>query len=123
MELKDLLAIAWKRRPAVIAVFCLTMLFAALFAFSQPKRYESTAVLALTPDVKQGQGLFAADNLSALLGTYAETAKSTITLRRAERAIGHDLNATIDASTEAGTGILRISARSTSPEDAATAAS
>ena len=90
MELKDLLAVAWKRRVAVLAVFGLTMLFAALFAFSQPKRYESTATLAMTPDVKQGQGLFAADNLSALLGTYAETAKSTITLRRAERTLGRD---------------------------------
>src|SRR3954470_19745981 len=123
MELKDLLAVAWKRRFAVLAVFLLTMAFAALFAFSQPKKYESTATLAMTPDVKEGQGLFAADNLSALLGTYAETAKSTITLRRAERTLGRDLNADIDASTEAGTGILRISARSTDPEDAATAAS
>src|SRR3954453_14738582 len=123
MELKALRAVAWKRRIAVLAVFGLTMAFAALFAFSQPKKYESTATLALTPDVKEGQGLFAADNLSALLGTYAETAKSTITLRRAERALGHGLSAEIDASTEAGTGILRISARSTSPEDAATAAS
>ena len=110
MELKDLLAVAWKRRAAVLAVFALTMAFAALFAFSQPKRYESTAMLAMTPDIKEGQGLFAADNLSALLGTYAETAKSTITLRRAERTLGRPLNAEIDASTEAGTGILRISA-------------
>lgn len=123
MELKDLLAVAWKRRVAVLAVFGLTMLFAALFAFSQPKKYESTATLAMTPDVKEGQGLFAADNLSALLGTYAETAKSTITLRRAERTLGHKLNADIDASTEAGTGILRISARSTDAQDAAVAAS
>jgi polysaccharide biosynthesis transport protein len=123
MELKDLLAVAWKRRVAVLALFGLTMVFAALFAFSQPKRYESTAVLALTPDIKQGQGLFAADNLSALLGTYAETAKSTITLRRAQRTLGRPLNADIDASTEAGTGILRITATSTSASDAATAAS
>jgi polysaccharide biosynthesis transport protein len=123
MDLKDLLAVAWKRRVAVLAVFGLTMMFAALFAFSQAKRYESTATLALTPDIKQGQGLFAADNLSALLGTYAETAKSTITLRRAERALGRPLHADIDATTEAGTGILRISARSTDPQNAADAAS
>src|SRR3954470_16651674 len=123
MELKDLVAVAWKRRFAVLTVFVLTVAFAALFAFSLPKKYESTATLALTPDIEKASGLLAADNLSALLGTYAETAKSTITLKRAERALGRPLHADIDATTEAGTGILRISARSTDPQNAADAAS
>ena len=122
MELRDLFAVAWKRRLAVLAVLVLTLGFAALFAYSQPKRYESVAVLALTPDPSEGAGLLAADNLAALLGTYAETAKSTITLRRAERSLGRPLDADIDTSTEAGTGILRISAVGTDPEQAAVAA-
>ena len=122
MELKDLVAVAWKRRIAVLTVFVLTVAFAALFAFSLPKKYESTATLALTPDIEKASGLLAADNLSALLGTYAETAKSTITLKRAERSLGHPLGAEISTSTEAGTGILRISARSEDPQAAAAAA-
>jgi receptor protein-tyrosine kinase len=122
MELKDLVALAWKRRAAVLTVFALTVAFAALFAFSLPKRYESTAVIALTPNAEKGSGLLAADNLSALLGTYAETAKSTITLKRAEQRLGRPLGATIDTSTQAGTGILRISARSGSPARSAAAA-
>ena len=122
MELKDLVAVAWKRRLAVVAVFALTVAFAALFAFSQPKRYESTAVLALTPNVDKNQGLLAPDNLSALLGTYAETAKSTITLKRAEQSLGHPLGSDISTSTQAGTGILRITATSTDPVRAAVAA-
>ena len=99
------------------------MAFAALFAFSQPKRYESTAVLAMTPDVKEGQGLFAADNLSALLGTYAETAKSTITLRRAERTLGRPLrrgDRRIDGGRHRHPAHQRASPRA--PQDAATAA-
>ena len=121
MELRDLLAVAWKRRVAVLLVLVLTLGLAAVFAYSQPKRYESVAVLALTPDPNAGAGLLAADNLAALLGTYAQTAKSTIMLRRAERALGGPLDAEIDTSTEAGTGILRISAVSTDPESAAAA--
>lgn len=122
MDLKDLLGVAWKRRGVVVSVTILTLAFAAAFAFTQPPRYESTAVLALTPDPTDGQGLFAADNLAALLGTYAETAKSSVTLRRAAADLGRPLPAEIDTATEAGTGILRIMARSESPEDAALAA-
>jgi succinoglycan biosynthesis transport protein ExoP len=123
MDLKDLLGVAWKRRAVVAGITILTLASAAAFAFTQPSRYESTAVLALTPNPEDGQGLFAADNLTALLGTYAQTAKSTVTLRRAESELGRPLPAEIETATEAGTGILRIIARSESPQDAAVAAS
>ncbi|MGH2968261.1 MAG: polysaccharide biosynthesis tyrosine autokinase [Solirubrobacteraceae bacterium] len=123
MELKDLAALAWKRRWIILAVFALSVTVSAALAFSMPKRYESTAVIALTPDVEEGQGFVASDNLSALLGTYAETAKSRLTLRRAEALLGRPLPGDVDTSTQGGTGILRISARAGSPEDAAAAAS
>ena len=86
MELKDLLAVAWKRRVAVLASSVDDAVRRAVRVSRSPTEYESTATLALTPDVKQGQGLFAADNLSALLGTYAETAKSTSRCARRARA-------------------------------------
>ena len=69
--------------------------------------------------MKQGQGLVASDSLSSLLSTYAETAKSKVNLARAQRALGHKLTAHIDTSTEGGSGILRITARATDPEEAA----
>jgi capsular polysaccharide biosynthesis protein len=122
MELRDLLALVWKRRWVAIGVLVTTLLASAPGILSRPAKYESTAVLALTPDVKQGQGLVASDSLSALLSTYAETAKSSVNLARAQRILGHKLTADIDTSTEAGTGILRITARATNPREAAAAA-
>ena len=84
MDLRDLIALAWKRRWVVLGVFAITVIASTPAILSRPTEYESTAVVALTPDVAQGQGLVASDSLSALLGTYAETAKSSINLARAE---------------------------------------
>lgn len=122
MELRDVVAIAWKRRWLVIAIVALCVGLSVLFAETRPARYESTATIALTPDPQNGQGLISADNLSALLGTYAQTAKSTVTLSRAGQLLGRPLPADIDTSTEAGTGILRISAKAGSPSAAAESA-
>jgi succinoglycan biosynthesis transport protein ExoP len=122
MDLRDILALVWKRRWVALGVLVMTLVAAAPGILSRPTEYESTAVLALTPDVQQGQGLVASDSLSALLSTYAETAKSSVNLARAEQVLGHKLTSDIDTSTDAGTGILRITARSTSPREAAAAA-
>jgi capsular exopolysaccharide synthesis family protein len=62
------------------------------------------------------------DNLTAVLGTYAQTAKSTLILRRAEQILGHPLPGTVDTATQAGTGILRISDTASDPTAAAAAA-
>jgi capsular exopolysaccharide synthesis family protein len=122
MELKQVFLIAWKRRWVVLWVFGLCVGLAAIFAVARAPRYQSTATIALTPDPKTGQGLVSTDNLSALLGTYAQTAKSTVTLRAAEQILGHPLNASIDAGSQAGTGILHISATSSDPNRSAAAA-
>jgi capsular exopolysaccharide synthesis family protein len=122
MDLRDILALVWKRRWVALGVLVMTLLAAAPGILSRPTEYESTAVLALTPDVQQGQGLVASDSLSALLSTYAETAKSTVNLERAEGALGHKLRSDIDTSTDAGSGILRITARDTSAREASAAA-
>jgi capsular exopolysaccharide synthesis family protein len=122
MELKDLFALIWKRRWVVVGVLVMTLLASAPGILSRPTQYESTAVLALTPDVQQGQGLVASDSLSALLSTYAETAKSSVNLARAGQVLGHKLTSDIDTTTDAGTGILRITARSTNPREASAAA-
>ncbi len=122
MELKDLLALTWKRRWLVLGVLVLTIGLSVAIATTRQKIYESTAVIALTPDVSKGQGFVASDNLSALLRTYAETAKSSVNLGRARRILGGPLPGKVETSTESGTGILRISARAPSPAAAASAA-
>src|ERR1044072_8807319 len=119
MDLRDLIALARKRRWVVLGGFLTTIAASAPAILARPTEYESTAVVALTPDVGEGQGLVASYSLLALLSTYAETAKSSITLRRAQELLWHKLTADIDTSTEGGSGILRITARTTDPQQAA----
>jgi receptor protein-tyrosine kinase len=102
-----------------VLVVAVAVGLAAALAFSRPAQYESTATLALTPDVRQGQGFVASDSISALLSTYAETAKATVNLNRASQALGRPLPGEVSTSTEPGTGILRIIGRAENPEDAA----
>src|SRR4051794_8159079 len=119
MELNQLLRVAWKRRWLIVLVVALTVGLATVLALSRAARYEANATLALTPDVRQGQGFVASDSISALLSTYAETAKAQVNLTRASQALGRPLPGEVDTSTEPGTGILRIIGRATSPEGAA----
>ena len=110
MQLNELLAILKKRRFGVLAVVMLTVAFAAALALVTPPRYESTATLALTPKLDPKQGFFGigSQDLSALLSTYAETAKSRVNRARAQQILGRALPGEIDTSTVGGTGILRI---------------
>ncbi len=119
MDIKDILAIAWKRRLVVILVVAASVAGAATAAFTRAKRYEAHATLAMTPNVQKGQGFVASDDLATLLSTYGAIARSTSNKRRAEQILGRPLNASVSADTSAGTGILRISATSTSPTQAA----
>ncbi|MFL5300168.1 MAG: YveK family protein, partial [Anaeromyxobacteraceae bacterium] len=121
MEVRDLLVILWKRRALVLGMLVLVAGLSAVFAFSRPERYESTSTIALTPKVQEGN-FIGPDTLDALLGTYAQTAKSSVTLRRAAGILGRPVPAAVDTSTEAGTGILRIIAQADDPQDAAVAA-
>src|SRR4051794_15794766 len=122
MEFKQVVLTAWKRRWVVLWVLVICVGVAAAFASTRAPRYESTATIALTPASKESAGLVSSDNLTALLGTYAQTAKSTVILRRAEQILGRPLPGTIDTGTQAGTGILRISAVANTPAAAAEAA-
>ena len=122
MDLNRLLSIAWKRRWILLTVIIVAGAASAAFALSRPKQYESTAVLALTPDLTRNQGPLAADNLNALMRTYAETAKASVTRTRAEAILGKSLPGPIDTAVAAGTGILRISVRAPDPDEAAAAA-
>lgn len=117
MELREFLRILWKRRLAVIAVVLITTAAGVAFGALRQPVYESTTTVAVTPRIAQ-LGVIPADNLSALLGTYAQTAESDVIKRAAERQVGHPLTGSVSASSQAGTGILQISASSSSPAQA-----
>jgi capsular exopolysaccharide synthesis family protein len=123
MQLTELLAILKKRRLGVLAVIMLTVAFSAALALVTPPRYEATATLALTPKIDRTQGFIGSQDLSALLSTYAETAKSSVNRERAKQILGRNLPGEIDTSTVGGTGILRITGGAATPEGAAQTAS
>jgi polysaccharide biosynthesis transport protein len=114
LNLRELFSVVWKRRYLVLLVVLLCAAFGAAFALVKSERYESTAKISITPDVKT-QGFVPAENLTALLGNYAETAESGAVREQAEEVLDGPLDADINATTEAGTGILEISARADSP--------
>lgn len=121
MDLREIIAIAWKRKLTVIIVAVAALAAAAAFAYTRTKEYQATTTLAMTPNVGKGQGFVASDDLATLLSTYAAIAQSSTTSQTAAQILGRPLGATISASTTAGTGILKISATSTSPTQAAAA--
>lgn len=118
MTLQDLASVAWKRRWVIAATFVTTVVLAAALALLRPPSYQATATIALSPAVNENQVYLTADNLSALLGTYAETAESEVIRRRASQILGHALPGEVRASTEEGTGILRIQGTAGSPKAA-----
>ncbi len=123
MQLTELLAILNKRRFGVLAVVMLTVAFSAALALVTPPRYEATATLAMTPKIDPTQGYIGSQDLSALLSTYAETAKSRVNRARAQQILGRPLPGEVDTSTVGGTGILRITGGAATPQAAADTAS
>jgi tyrosine-protein kinase len=117
MDLRELLSVVWKRRLVVILVVVFAVGFGVAFGETREPTYESTATVAITPDVAE-LGLVPGEGLSALLGTYAQTAESDVVRTSAEEILGRPLSGTVSGSTQAGTGILQISARASSPNDA-----
>jgi polysaccharide biosynthesis transport protein len=117
-----LLSILWKWRIVVAIVVVVSGGLGALFASQRQATYQSTATIAITPDISS-QGIVSADALSALLGTYALTAESDVVRSEAEQLLGHPLVGTVNATTQSGTGILEISDSAHSPTDAKDTAS
>jgi len=118
MELRDLTAVLWKRKALIIFVMILTAALSVVFALTRPTRYEATSTIALTPNIAE-VGFVAPDTLDALVGTYAQTIKSSLLLDRGAEQLGRRLPGSVDTTTEQGTGILRITGNSSTPEGAA----
>jgi capsular exopolysaccharide synthesis family protein len=118
MQFRDFVDIVWRRRLVVAVVFGLCVIAAAAYAVSKPKRYQSTATIAFTPNPAKGQNFLPSENLAALLATYAEVAKSRQTRLAAGGILGHRVPGTVSTSTGASGGILQISGTDTSPRGA-----
>ncbi len=109
MDLRSLAATVWRRRWVVVTVVVVATAASVALAATRPERYEATTTVVLTPNTEQGQVFLGADNLAALLETYAATAESDVNRVRAERILGRPLGGEIDASPQAGTGVLEVS--------------
>src|SRR5436305_11307153 len=105
MELRDVFALAWKRRWLVLLVMVLTVGLGTALAISRPKKYDSTATVAVTPDFTRGN-FVPPDTVSALVQTYAQTAKSAITKARANQLAGRKLPGSVKTGTQQDAGIL-----------------
>jgi len=100
MEVRDVFALALKRRWTVVLVTLLTAGLGAAFAFTQPKKYESVATIALTPDTSAETQFVPSDTLNALVQTYAQTARSRVNINRArELNNGEALPGTVETET------------------------
>jgi capsular exopolysaccharide synthesis family protein len=122
MELRDFVALAWKRRWYVLFMVALTVGLGAAFAATKQKKYESTATIAMTPNISTGQGFVDPNALSALIRTYQQTAQSEFNIRKAEELAHGRLPGTVSTSSEAGAGILRITGTAATPTGAQTTA-
>ena len=117
MELRDVVALAWKRRWLVLLVTVLTVGLGAALAVTRPTKYESTATVAVTPDFSRGD-FVPPDTVAALVQTYAQTAKSALTKQRASQLAGRPLPGQVKTGTQQDSGILTITGRAGTPEDA-----
>jgi polysaccharide biosynthesis transport protein len=120
MEFSDVLRAIWRRRLLVVIFVAVTTLFAVLFALSRAPKYESVSTLALTPSSEGG--FITPEQLDAVLGTYARTAKSTLIKEQAEQDLGETLPGSVETGTSPGTGIMQIIGTAESGEDAAVVA-
>jgi succinoglycan biosynthesis transport protein ExoP len=117
MEFNDVLRAIWRRRLLVVIFVAVTTLFAVLFALSRAPKYESVSTLALTPSSEGG--FITPEQLDAVLGTYARTAKSSLIKNKAEDKLGEPLPGSVETGTSPGTGIMQIIGTAESGEDAA----
>src|SRR5215218_7806279 len=117
MEFNDVLRAIWRRRLLVVIFVAVTTLFAVLFALSRAPKYESVSTLALTPSSEGG--FITPEQLDAVLGTYARTAKSSLIKNKAEDKLGEPLPVSVDTGTSPGTGIMQIIGTAESGDDAA----
>jgi capsular exopolysaccharide synthesis family protein len=110
--------VIWRRRLLVILVVVAACVCSMVVALMRPSYYEATATVALTPDVTHGTGFVTSDGLTALLETYAASAKAKVNLRRASAILQRPLPGEVETSVVEGAGIVKIVGRSTSAQGA-----
>jgi polysaccharide biosynthesis transport protein len=116
MELQEFFHILWRRRLVLVLTLVVVTGLSAVFAATRPTEYEATSTVALTPATNEGY--VTPETLNALLGTYAQTAKSSSMQLKAEEATGEPVEGKVETATQAGTGILQIIGNAESAETA-----
>lgn len=108
MSQSDVFRIMLRRRWVVATVLALTLVAAVGFAAVKAKRYESTATVAFFPKLTSGGNIISSEDLGLLIATYAKDVQSQSTLSEA-RALDHGiLPGSVQTSTQAGSGVLKI---------------
>lgn len=124
MEVRSLLGILLRKWWLIVPIFLIGFGSTLVFTFSQPRVYESTTTMIVTPS-----GAFADDVLSAvatlsrqpeIAETYAQIANSQTIRRDAIEALELNVQQRADVRLASrlvpGTNILEVSVRSTDPE-------
>ena len=105
-----------RRIGVVIGVALATIAIGVMLAATHAKRYQSQAKVVLTPILsKQLTFIPAQDSLQALINAYAETARSSASVRAAQASLGRPLHGTATAFTQAGDNSVSVAATAASP--------
>jgi capsular exopolysaccharide synthesis family protein len=111
----DFLRMLWQRKLLVVAVAAVVIGIAYSGTRLVTPEYESTSTLALNPrDLNNSQGLFVFGILDAIVPVYADAATSQTTKDEARRLLGRPLEE-VSVATFKGTGLIKITSRSTNP--------
>lgn len=118
MGLGDIGRALRRRRLVFIGFVLLVLALAAAYTLTKQKEYESTTTLVISPVVGQDGPLVRPEGVSGLLATYAQVAESRGIRARADTIARRPIKGEVRTSTDPGTGILRITGRSESPDEA-----
>lgn len=126
MNLTELLQVLWRRKFVVLATFLSVMALAALALAAQPKIYEATSTLNLTPVSRDPQddndGLFLLSQMNVIVPIYAEGANTGQTFNSAAEKLGSPDLGKVAIRTFRDSTILKIRVRHEVPARAQAAA-
>ncbi|MCA1841834.1 MAG: polysaccharide biosynthesis tyrosine autokinase [Actinobacteria bacterium] len=122
MDLTELMQVLWRRKWAFLATCAVVMAATAGFLAVQPRVYQSTATLGLTPRTNAGvtdesQQILIFSQIDVITPLYAEavTAKETAALAQSKLPDGAELGAISVRTFRDAPLVLKVSARDRSP--------
>ena len=123
MTLRDVVTAVRRFWPLVLTVVAGFVLIGIAAAYLPQERYTASTLMFVEPASQRSLEFGAAQSLDLLLPSIVEQAKTRRFFEQVRAASGDNLGDTsISATSEPGTGVLTISADSSSPQSAALAA-